>query len=98
MATEEQQQPLEQDLERLLEVETFDPPDDFAGRATITDAGIFEEAEHDWKGFWEQQADARDWSKRWAAALDDSAPPFYKWFTGGELNVSYNCVDRHVEA
>src|SRR4051794_14747438 len=89
---------LEQDLEALLEVERFDPPEPFAKAATITDPGIYEQAESDWKGFWEQQADALDWAQRWDTVLDDSDPPFYKWFVGGKLNVSYNCVDRHVEA
>src|SRR5689334_24446278 len=98
MATEEQHESLEQELERLLDVETFDPPADFASAAQITDAEIYEQADGDWKGFWEQQADALDWDKRWDTVVDDAEPPFYKWFTGGTLNVSYNCVDRHVEA
>src|SRR4051794_33867460 len=89
---------LEQDLEALLEVERFDPPEPFAKAATITDPGIYEQAESDWKGFWEQQADALDWAQRWDTVLDDSDPPFYKWFVGGKLNVCHNCVDRHVEA
>ena len=98
MATEEQHESLEQELERLLDVETFDPPADFASAAQITDAEIYEQADADWKGFWEKQADALDWGQRWDTVVDDSDPPFYKWFTGGTLNVSYNCVDRHVEA
>jgi len=98
MATDQESGTLEQQLESMLEVETFDPPADFVEHATITDAGIYEEAESDWKGFWEKQADALDWSERWDTVLDDSDPPFYKWFTGGKLNVSHNCVDRHVEA
>jgi len=89
---------LEQDLEQLLEVETFDPPDDFAEQALITDESIYEEAESDFKAFWEQQAEALDWETKWDEVLDESDPPFYKWFTGGKLNVAYNCVDRHVEA
>jgi len=89
---------LEQDLERLLEVETFDPPDGFREQANISDEGVYEEAEGDWKGFWEQQAEALDWQQKWDTVLDDSDPPFYKWFTGGKLNVCHNCVDRHVEA
>ena len=98
MATEEQHQPLEQELESLLDVETFDPPEAFVEHAQITDAGIYESADADWKGFWEQQADALDWAQKSDTVVDDSDPPFYKWFTGGTLNVSYNCVDRHVEA
>ena len=48
--------------------------------------------------FWAQQAEALDWAEKWDTVLDDSNPPFYKWFTGGKLNASYNCLDRHVEA
>ncbi len=98
MATEDTHQSLEQELESLLDVETFDPPDEFKEHALITDAGIYEEADGDWKGFWEKQADALDWSERWDTVVDESDPPFYKWFGGGKLNVAYNCVDRHVEA
>ena len=98
MATEDTHQSLEQELESLLDVETFDPPDEFKEHALITDAGIYEEADADWKGFWEKQADALDWAERWDTVVDESDPPFYKWFGGGKLNVSYNCVDRHVEA
>jgi acetyl-CoA synthetase len=89
---------LEKELEELLEVETFDPPEDFASEALISDDGIYEEAESDFKGFWEQQAEALDWETKWDTVLDESDPPFYKWFTGGKLNVAHNCVDRHVEA
>ncbi|HVL94963.1 MAG TPA: acetate--CoA ligase [Solirubrobacteraceae bacterium] len=89
---------LEQELERLLEIETFPPPDDFRSAAVVGDEGIYEEAERDWKAFWERQADALDWFERWDTVLDDSNPPFYKWFTGGKLNVAHNCLDRHVDA
>jgi acetyl-CoA synthetase len=89
---------LEEDLEQLLDVESFDPPEDFAARALIADAGIYEEAEHDFKGFWAERARALDWAQEFDGVLDESDPPFYKWFTGGKLNVSHNCVDRHVEA
>src|SRR5215210_1117689 len=96
MATEEKT--LEETLEQLLDVETFDPPEDFAADALITDDAIYEEAESDFKAFWEKQADTLDWAERWDTVLDDSDPPFYKWFTGGKLNVAHNCVDRHVDA
>jgi acetyl-CoA synthetase len=96
MATEEQT--LEQRLEALLDQEKFDPPEDFVKNASIKDAGIFEKAEQDYEGFWAEQAGALDWAEKWDTVLDQSDPPFYKWFTGGKLNVAYNCVDRHVEA
>ncbi len=99
MSTEEQQDStLEQDLESLMDVETFPPPEDFVKQALVTDSAVYNEAESDFKGFWEKQADALDWSERWDTVLDESDPPFYKWFAGGKLNVCHNCVDRHVDA
>src|SRR5476651_758499 len=57
----------------------------------------FAQAEADRLGFWETQAKRLDWKTPWNQVLDWQ-PPFAKWFVGGELNASYNCVDRHVEA
>src|SRR3954468_23378448 len=91
-------QTLEQQLGALLEQERFEPPDEFAEQAVVTDPGIFERADQDPEGFWSEQADALHWNERWDQVLDWSEPPFAKWFVGGKLNVSYNCVDRHVEA
>jgi acetyl-CoA synthetase len=96
MATEGQT--LEQALESLLEVEKFDPPDAFREEALVTDESMYDAAEKDPEGFWAEQAEALHWDQKWDQVLDDSNPPFFKWFVGGKLNVSYNCVDRHVEA
>jgi len=46
--------------------------------------------------FWAEKAKAIDWFKTWDKVLDDSNPPFYRWFTGGVLNISYNALDRHL--
>ncbi len=88
---------LERELEKLLEVEVFEPPAEFhphrrpPQRPAADRAAIAE--------FWAEQAHTLvDWSKPFTQVLDDSNPPFYKWFADGELNVSYNCLDRHVEA
>jgi acetyl-CoA synthetase len=89
---------LEQELESLLEVEKFDPPEEFRRQANIQDPSIFEQAEADPEGFWAEQAKALDWAEEFDQVLDWSNPPFAKWFLGGKLNVSHNCVDRHVEA
>jgi acetyl-CoA synthetase len=89
---------LEQQLEEMLEIETFDPPEDFVNHALLSDPEIYEEAERDWKGWWRKQALELDWFKEPGEDLDDSNPPFYKWFQDGKLNASYNCLDRHVEA
>jgi acetyl-CoA synthetase len=96
MATEGQT--LEQQLGALLEQERFEPPEEFAEEAVVTDPGIFERADQDPEGFWSEQAEALHWNQRWDQVLDWSNPPFAKWFIGGKLNVAYNCVDRHVEA
>src|SRR3954462_1252032 len=96
MATGEQT--LEQRLEELLEVERFDPPEEFARDALITDRSEHDKAEKDPTGWWAEQARALHWFSEWDTVLDASKPPFYKWFVGGELNASYNCLDRHVEA
>ena len=89
---------LEEELRHLLEQETFPPPDGFRERAVVSDPAIYDTAEQDPEGFWAEQADALDWETRWDQVLDWSNPPFAKWFVGGRLNVSYNCLDRHVEA
>jgi acetyl-CoA synthetase len=89
---------LEQELGQLLEQETFPPPDEFRERAVISDESVFDAAEADPEGFWAEQAEALHWDQKWDQVLDWSNPPFAKWFVGGKLNVSYNCLDRHVEA
>jgi propionyl-CoA synthetase len=57
----------------------------------------FRRALTDPEGFWGEAAAAIDWDRRWDRVLDDSNPPFYRWFAGGELNTCYNALDRHVE-
>ena len=89
---------LEKQLERLLEQEKFDPPDEFRKNALWNDPSIYEEADRDFRGWWAGHARELHWFKEWDEVLDDSNPPFYKWFTGGKINASYNCLDRHVEA
>jgi acetyl-CoA synthetase len=89
---------LENRLEQLLDVEEFDPPDEFRGEALLSDPSVYDEAEKDWKGWWTKQAKELHWFKEPKQDLDESDPPFYKWFKDGKINASYNCVDRHVEA
>src|SRR4051794_27615347 len=88
---------LEQEIQELLDQETFDPPEDFVEHALISDESAYEEAAKDPVAWWEKQAEALHWFDRWDDALDESNAPFYKWFTGGKVNASYNCLDRHVE-
>jgi acetyl-CoA synthetase len=89
---------LDQERDQLMEQETFPPPDGFRERAVVSDPSIFDEAEADHEGFWAQQAETLHWDRKWDQVLDWSNPPFAKWFVGGKLNVSHNCLDRHVEA
>ncbi|GAA2442343.1 acetate--CoA ligase [Actinomadura vinacea] len=81
----------------LQETRRFPPPAELAESANVQ-AGAYDEAAADRLAFWARQAERLTWSKPWAEVLDWSNPPFAKWFVGGELNVAYNCVDRHVEA
>jgi len=85
-------------LENLSsETRQFPPPEQIAADANVK-AGAYEEAAADRLAYWATQAERLAWAKPWDEVLDWSNPPFAKWFIGGELNVAYNCVDRHVEA
>ena len=81
-----------------LEDRTFEPPPSFRERALVTDRSMYEEAESDWAGFWARQAsELVDWFDPWDTVVEWKLP-FARWFIGGTLNVSYNCLDRHVQA
>lgn len=76
------------------ESRTFAPSAEFTRSANAT-ADLYREADADYLGFWEKQAQALHWEKSWDQVLDWKLP-FAKWFVGGKLNASYNCLDRHV--
>lgn len=59
---------------------------------------VFKKSIEDPEGFWGKAAEDISWHKKWNKVLDDSNKPFYRWFTGGELNTCYNALDRHVES
>ncbi|HLH45807.1 MAG TPA: acetate--CoA ligase [Acidimicrobiales bacterium] len=81
-----------------LENRTFPPPDQFKRDAWITQASVYDDAEADWQGHWARQAaDLLDWYEEWHTILEWDLP-FARWFVGGQLNVSHNCLDRHVAA
>jgi acetyl-CoA synthetase len=85
-------------LEGLLqEGRTFPPPEEFRASALVTGLDLYEQAREDWQGFWARQALALDWFSEWHTILDWNLP-YAKWFVGGTLNVSHNCLDRHVAA
>jgi acetyl-CoA synthetase len=85
-------------LEELLEVESFPPPEEFAREALLNDPEVYERAAADPLAWWAEQARALDWIKEPGETLDESDPPFYRWFSDGTLNASQNCLDRHVAA
>lgn len=80
----------------LHENRHFPPPEEMVTHANIGPQA-YEDAFEDPIHFWEQAADRLSWKRRWVFPLDWH-PPFARWFVGGQLNVAYNCVDRHVEA
>ncbi|MDE0231347.1 MAG: acetate--CoA ligase [bacterium] len=80
----------------LIEERTFAPSAEFAAQANAR-GGIHTGAEEDWLEFWRTQAVERiDWFTEPTRVLNDDNPPFFKWFEDGELNLSYNCLDRHL--
>ncbi len=88
----------QRNIEALLsELRVFEPPPAFSERAIVSDDSIYERANGDHEAFWAEQADRLTWFKRWDTVMNWT-PPWVKWFEGGQLNASYNCLDRHVEA
>src|SRR5512146_2266213 len=87
----------------LQESRVFNPPEETVKRATISGMAAYEalckEAEQDYEGYWARLAKEHVvWKQPFTKSLDESEAPFYKWFTDGKLNVSYNCLDKNVEA
>ena len=80
----------------LEENRLFEPSKEFKNQALIKDESLYQQAQKDREGFWVQQAEALDWFKKWDKVLEWNVP-FAKWFIGGKLNVSHNCLDRHVK-
>lgn len=79
----------------LSETRSFPPSDRFRARAHVRDSQVHEDAALDPEFFWAKEAESLDWMKPWDTVLEWT-PPFAKWFQGGKLNVSVNCVDRHI--
>ncbi len=88
----------EETLSNLLhETRSFPPPAELAANANVT-AAAYDEAKADRLAFWGKAAERITWAEPFTQVLDWSDAPFAKWFVGGKLNASYNCLDRHVEA
>ena len=87
-------------IENLLREErTFPPSAEFVGRALLNDPGVYERtaSEEGFRAFWADESQRLDWMEPWTELLDWQ-PPYARWFVGGKLNVSVNCLDRHVAA
>jgi acetyl-CoA synthetase len=81
------------------EEEYVDPPQKFIDQANAADPAIYDRFSEDhFPDCFKEYADLLSWDEPWQTMLDTSNPPFWKWFVGGKLNASYNCVDRHAEA
>ena len=94
-------QPGNQNIQSSLkETRTFAPPATFSANAHISSEQHYEamwnHAKDDPAGFWGEMADNLDWFCRWDSVLQGHMPDT-KWFVGGKINASYNCVDRHVD-
>jgi len=87
----------DQGIENLLHEERSFPPSAAFSAQANAPAELFAEAESDFVAYWMRQAIERvDWMSEPTIGLDDSNPPFFRWFTDGELNISSNCLDRHL--
>jgi acetyl-CoA synthetase len=80
----------------LQEDRTFPPSAEFAAQALVSDDSLYQLAQQDFEGFWAEHARGFEWSTPWQTVLEWKAP-WVKWFVGGKLNVSVNCIDRHVQ-
>ena len=79
----------------LLEKRRSSPPKAFAKRAHVRSSSVYRKADRDYRKFWAGFARELDWYKPWKKVLDWK-PPKVQWFVGGKLNVSVNCLDRHL--
>ena len=79
------------------EEDYVNPPEKFIAQANLTDKTVLERFSLDnFPDCFKEYADLLDWYRTWDVMLDTSNPPFWRWFVGGKINASYNCVDRHL--
>jgi len=79
----------------LTEERQHPPAEAFVRQANVNDPKIYAEADADYEAFWAKQADDLHWFKKWDTVLEWDSP-WAKWFSGGKINASYNCLDRHL--
>ncbi len=81
-----------------MEGEVYFPSQQVIEQAYVKDwDAIAKRASADLSGFWEEQAGELEWFQKWDKVLDDSDKPFFKWFVGGKVNITHNCIDRHLK-
>ncbi|MGM0652293.1 MAG: acetate--CoA ligase [Bacillota bacterium] len=76
---------------------TIDPPQHFKDKAIVKDDKPYKEAKKNRLEFWADKAENLQWMQKWNQILDDSNAPYFKWFINGKINVSSNCLDRHID-
>ncbi|MEW5806612.1 MAG: acetate--CoA ligase [Acidobacteriota bacterium] len=85
-------------IEALLkEHRIFNPPEIFKAQANIVDQNIFSYADENFEEFWGSMASELTWFKKWEKVLEWN-PPHARWFIDGKINISYNCIDRHINS
>ena len=89
---------MEQSLNSKLEGEVFYPSPAIVTEAYVKEyEALYKQSIQDPQGFWAERASELEWFKKWDKVLDDSNPPFFKWFVGGMTNIVHNAIDRHVK-
>ncbi|MBV9281441.1 MAG: AMP-binding protein, partial [Chloroflexi bacterium] len=80
----------------IAEERAYPPPDQFRQQANVNDPRVYEEANADFEAFWARHAEELHWFRPWDTVLEWDLP-WARWFSGGKINASYNCLDRHLE-
>src|SRR6185437_1316673 len=79
----------------LQEHRKFAPPAAFRRAAHVSDQSLYQSAAREYEAFWAAQANELEWFEKWKTVCEWK-PPHAKWFTGGKINISVNCIDRHI--
>jgi len=84
--------------ENSMEGEVYYPSPDVISTAHIREYdSLYRQSLEDPRGFWAERAEELEWFHKWDEVLDDSNPPFFKWFVGGKVNIVHNALDRHLK-
>ncbi len=78
--------------------EVYYPSQEVIENAIVKDYdALYKRSVEDREGFWAEEAEKLEWYSKWDKVIDDSNKPFYKWFTGGKINIIHNAIDRHLK-